>query len=209
VLSCTPLEPRLAPARVLFAAAGGVVYERVGTAWEYRQTAFESGVPATLSTDGERVFVGAGPGGAPRVVTYDRGWNATASVFVGDPESRAGVSLVGFDRPSPGLTSSDPRVQSYLDRVPPLAVDLSGVSVTAHPAGTVFDAPGLPPAAVGYYAPATREIHIRADHARLVLHEVGHAVGFLAFGDPSEDFAWRFMAWVNGTPDPQLDPLEV
>jgi hypothetical protein len=209
MLRLDPLEPRLAPARVLFAASGGVVYERVGQGWEYRATTFESDVPASLSTDGERVFVGAGPGGAPRVVTYDRGWNAVASVFVGDPESRAGVSLVGFDRPSAGLRANHPGVQSYLDRVPPLAVDLSGVTVTVHPAGTQLAAPGLPAGAVGYYAPIAQQIHIRADYARLVLHEVGHAVGFIAFGDPTEDFARDFAAWVDGTPDPRFDALRL
>lgn len=208
------LEAREVPAHVLFAASGGVVYERVGELWEYRATAFEGGVPATLSADGEHVYVGAGPGGAPRVVTYNRGWTATESVFVGNPESRAGVSLVGFDRPSAGLTSTDPVVQSYLNRIPPLSVDLSATPVHVYSPGTVYDVPGVPKDALGYYQPADKSIHIRADFAALSVHEAGHAVadalgllGAQESAGTAEDYAWSFYRWVNGEANAQFDGL--
>lgn len=143
-------------------------------------------------------------------MTYDRGWQVESSVFVGDPSSRTGVSLVGFDRPSLGLRSSDPTVQSYLDRVPPLAVDTSRVSVTVDPAGTDYSlSVPVVGAARGYYRSADQSIHIRADYPALVLHEVGHWVGDVVYGDLSEEFAWRFSRWVNGDPDAGLDLLRL
>lgn len=204
-LCLTELESRAAPARFAVAVSGGAVYERVGDAWAYRVSPFEAGVPAHVAADTSGVYVGAGERGAPRVVRYDKGWHLTESVFVGDPDSREGVDLYAFDRPSAGLASTDPLVQSHLDRVPPLPVDLSGVVVHTYPAGTVFDAPGLPAGALGYFQPADRTIHIRVDFAPLVVHEVGHAVGWAWRRDMSEAFAWRFHDWVNGASDAELD----
>lgn len=196
------LETRLAPAPVLFASAGGSVYERVGNVYEFRQRAFESDVPASLATYGDLVYVGAGVGGGPRIVGYDRGWHVVSSVFVGDPNSRSGIDLLGFDRPTLGLVADDPAVQSYLDRIPPIPA-LAPFSL---PAVHVLPSGGDP---VGFFGGPDFSVNIRAPYAPRVLHEVGHWVGVVAFGDQSEAFAWRWMDWVNGAPDPTLDSWAV
>lgn len=71
--------------------------------------------PLEVVDAGDRIVVGAGPGGAPRVREYDPATFAVLSDrFVGDPASRGGATLVPVGLPAerlvdvPSLTGGDP-----------------------------------------------------------------------------------------------------
>lgn len=96
MLTLTPLEPRDCPG--VLASTGGVVVElddagrRVAAFRPFEQEA--AGVPLFLAADADRIYVGAGVGGGPRLQARDRVTGAVAyDVFVGDPDSRTGVSV--------------------------------------------------------------------------------------------------------------------
>ena len=204
-LGVTELESRETPAAVLLASAGGTVYERVGGEWEYRARAFEADVPSTLARVGDSVFVGAGVGGGPRVVEYGRGWQQLDSFFLGDPDSRSGVSVLGFERPSLAIRGPTPQIQAYIDRIPPLSVDLSGVSIRVLPHAQWDAGPAL-----AYYSPQSATSGIITLHEKApgaVIHEVWHAVGHLLHNDLSEGFAEAGTRWVGGEPNPFFDAL--
>lgn len=50
--------------------------------------------PLNIHNTDDRVYVGAGNGGGPRVQVYDHAGNLHRDFFAGDPESRAGVYFV-------------------------------------------------------------------------------------------------------------------
>lgn len=214
MLRCERLEPRALPAPVLLASAGGVVYESTPDGYVQRVRAFEADVPATLAVVGDSVFVGAGVGGGPRVVEYDRGWREMSSVFVGDPASRSGVSVLGYDRPSLDWRSGIPAVQVHVDRIPPLpGVDLSGITVRA----LSRDQWDANPNYGGYFRPGFPgygEITLRDTAPAAVVHELGHAVDWVVDGKfaeterEREDFADAFHRWaLYGEPNPVFDAL--
>jgi hypothetical protein len=88
------LEPREAPAVDLGAGnvwiGPNVVRHAFEDAWAG---------PLNLYETAEKVYVGAGNGGGPRVQVYDRGGRLLENFFAGDPGSRAGVYFVPTDPP--------------------------------------------------------------------------------------------------------------
>jgi hypothetical protein len=104
------LEPRDCPA--VDAGAGnvfvaqGVVRHCFEDAWSGPLNVYDPG--------GDRVYVGAGEGGGPRVQVYGRDGALLRDFFAGDPGSRAGVYFVPADPPppeqvtAPRLTYGDP-----------------------------------------------------------------------------------------------------
>jgi hypothetical protein len=213
------LEDRSTPASTLLASAGGVIYEReYDGSYVQRARAFESDVPANLAVTGDgvdlRVYVGAGPGGGPRIVEYDRGWHERSSTFVGDPDSRSGVDLLGFARTSIDLRrTGDARVDAALDRIPPLppvGLDLSTVSIRVYTGAHVTDDPlyahyaGLTAEngtrydrATALYSSATDTVLVQSGRTAELYHELGHAVGY-RYNDLSESFADAFRDWATG-----------
>ncbi len=156
MLTVTRLEGR--DAASAYAAAGGAVYraEADGSRAELFRPfeAAAAGVPVHLAEAGGVLFVGAGPGGGPRLQTRDAATLAVlADVFVGDPAARTGVNLApAGPAPGPRLVAvahatrpGDPAgVQAALDRLPArdaAALAAVGQRVVVHGAAAVA---GLP-----------------------------------------------------------------
>lgn len=128
MLRCELLESRDCPA---LASAGGIVYgisDSTGAVeWSRAlDPAFTGPLSVAGLADGD-VLVGAGVGGGPRVIRLDgRSLREEWSVFVGDPNSRTGVSVADWQRVQsplqavshatvPGATGA---VQQALDEIP-------------------------------------------------------------------------------------------
>lgn len=91
----------------VFASAGGVVYDIThGTSFRpFEQEA--SSVPLNISQDTTTIYVGAGVGGGPRLAAFNLDTTPKWSVFVGDPESRTGVSVSALPNPKTPMTAGD------------------------------------------------------------------------------------------------------
>lgn len=206
MLTCERLEPRTAPAASLFALQAGALWELAGGAFEFRAKVFDdASITGTVAAGGDRIYVGAGPGGGPHVKGFDGTFHERLSVFVGDPDDRRGVPLAWFDRPSIGpIAGETPAVRMHLDRVPPLTLDTSALTIR------VVD-PWDRGSALGYYH--TDQISLRPGHEHAVLHELGHWVderingGFPGTLADAEARAWAFVRWVNGEPNAGFDAL--
>jgi hypothetical protein len=129
--SVTSLDARDAPALVAGAGPGDppAVY-LLGDAGEVLASrvvfegSFRGGV--AVAADGDRVYVGAGPGGGPRLVTLTADLaNKIDDRFVGDPSSRGGLSLAGITRSRDPAIPADPPTDGplpvYLDFPPDFA----------------------------------------------------------------------------------------
>jgi hypothetical protein len=157
-------------------------------------------VPVQLAQDGDRIWVGAGPGGGPRLQSRDyRTLGVLSDDLIGDPASRTGVGVAAFApyrsplraEPHPDRPGDPAR---DLDLLPPalagwLAAD--GYRVLVYAGEAVTDLPefahlrGVPTgvdgdgdrthdrvtAVGGWYA-----AYVRDGESWPTLHEVGHGV---------------------------------
>lgn len=110
-LTLPELEPRLLPSAPAD-LGGGVV--RVRTGWEVVAFPGWAGLLNVLDV-GDKVYVGPGPGGAPREAAFDEPTgDRLLDQFVGDPADRSGLTLLGVGlpievpAPRPHLTAGDP-----------------------------------------------------------------------------------------------------
>lgn len=105
------LEDRCTPS--LFASSGGTVYElnEQSGAVIRSFTPFEKearDVPLFISQDTDTLYIGAGVGGGPRLIAVTQSSFAEKwSVFVGDPNSRTGVSVSALPQPSQPITAGE------------------------------------------------------------------------------------------------------
>lgn len=158
------LERRSLPAPVY--AAGGVVHA-AGAAWQ----AFPGwDGPLSVAADGDRVYVGAGPGGGPRVAAFDSAGRRLADAFAFEPSFRGGVEVAaggGRVYVSPG-----PGGGPVLKTLTPDLTELSAVYV-GDPAGR----DGLRLAAVP--APVTTTVEVPRPPADLTIGDGHSAVVFV------------------------------
>jgi hypothetical protein len=233
-LAVIELESRASPA--VLAAAGGVVYLLDGSGRSFRP--FEEGaaaVPVHLVQDGDLIWVGAGPGGGPRLQARDyRSLAVVEDRFVGDPGARTGVAVAAFapDRsplraePHPSLPGDPRRVQREIDRLPEGVAGWlvsSQYRVWVYGGSAITDLPefahlrGVPTPQAGDGSRTYDQVSaVGPPHAAYVsdrlpgptLHEVGHGVWFRLVAE--DRAAWTEVHAGHRWPDPYLgsDPAE-
>jgi hypothetical protein len=103
------LESRCMPS--LFASSQGMVYEVSDGAVIRSFTPFESeanSVPLFIAQDENEIIVGAGIGGGPRLSAFLKNdFTHLWSIFLGDPESRTGVSVAAMPGFNNTLSAGD------------------------------------------------------------------------------------------------------
>jgi hypothetical protein len=218
------------------ASAGGVVYLLDGSGRSF--TPFESSaaaVPLQLAQDGDRIWIGAGVGGGPRLQSRDyRTLAVVSDEFIGDPASRTGVSVAVFQpyrsplqaEPHPLLPGDTAGVQQQVDKLPPalaawLAADsyrvvvFGGQSVTQLPEFAWLAGQETPQAGDGGrtydQVPAVglwSAAYVSTAAVAATLHEIGHGVWFRLSAE--ERAGWSIMHSRINWPDPYLagDPAE-
>jgi hypothetical protein len=220
----------------VLASAGGVVYLLDGSGRSF--TPFESSaaaVPLQLAQDGDRIWIGAGVGGGPRLQSRDyRTLAVLSDEFLGDPASRTGVSVAAFTphrsplqvESHPLLPADPSAVQQQVDKLPPglaswLASDsyrvvvFSGRSVTQLPEFAWLAGQETPQTGDGGrtydQVPAVglrSAAYISTAAVAATLHEVGHGVWFRLSAEERGD--WTIMHSRSNWSDPYLagDPAE-
>jgi len=198
MLAVELLPDRIVPA---LASSAGVVYvvdDATGaTLGSYQMDPGFSGplfVAGLANADGD-FLVGAGAGGGPRVVRVDYATGRDVwSVFVGDPQSRTGVSVAdwtGYQTPvnvhpdaaAPGAVGAVAAAVSRLpDSLEALLAPRVDVDVFT-PAGPTHGGEG----SAAYYGD-TRTIRVATNYAQAIPHEVGHAAE--DFITPAEHADW-------------------
>jgi hypothetical protein len=207
------------------ASAGGVVYLLDGSGRSF--TPFESSaaaVPLQLAQDGDRIWIGAGVGGGPRLQSRDyRTLAVLSDEFLGDPASRTGVSVAVFQpyrsplqvESHPLLPGDTAGVQQQVDELPPglaawLAADnyrvivFGGQSVTQLPEFAWLAGQETPQAGDGGrtydQVPAVglrSAAYLSTGAVAATLHEIGHGVWFRLSAEERSAWVavWSAVEW--------------